>query len=176
MLASQQLQRCSASRWLAAARCVAAPPRTSEHIDPSTDTITMKPRCVWTIFLPIFLLPIMPTRSAPIVTMQTRYVGGFWSLDYLALDFYYSASTGAEFTNFGLEVTSSNGARILDPVRSQAGWYDQGGDAADTWANTPFSLLFGNAPSSVFQNYKPNAPGQSPIPTAHLDWEIFDSE
>jgi len=110
-------------------------------------------------------------QAAPIVTMTEGTLSGN-----KVLDFYYSASAGAEFTNYNLQVTSSNGANILDPVRTSAGWWDQGGDANDTWANTPFSLLFGSAPSSVFQVYKPTAPSQSPIPTAALKWEIFDNE
>jgi hypothetical protein len=112
-------------------------------------------------------------QAAPIVTMTSSLLTVPGSA---TLDFFFSSSAGAEFTNYNLDVLTSTGNGIQDPTRSATTWYDQGGDAPDTWANTPSSLLFGSAPSSVFQTYKPTAPGQSAIPTNHLQWEIFDTE
>jgi hypothetical protein len=119
----------------------------------------------------VLAVGVSVAQAAPIVTMQTSSLGGNTSLD-----FYYSASAGAEFTNYNLKVDTANGAKILDLIRTSAGWWDEGGDAVDTWANTPFSLLYGVAPSSVFQAYKPNAPSQSPTPTASMQWEIFSTD
>jgi hypothetical protein len=114
---------------------------------------------------------VSAAQAAPIVTMTESLQSGM-----KVLDFNYSASQGAEFTNYNLKVDSTNGANIQDPIRGASGWFNPGGTALDTWANTPFSLLNLGNPSSVFQTYKPTAPGASAVPTDHLQWEIFSTD
>lgn len=116
------------------------------------------------------LLVGVSANAAPIVTMTESTLGGF-----KALDFYYTASQGAEFTTYELQVHSDS-ANIQDPVKTAAGTFNAGGTAVDTWANTVSSLLGGGAPTYIFTSYKPYGLGASPAPTQNLNWTVFDTE
>lgn len=122
-------------------------------------------------FAVLAVLVVAASASAgPIVTMTQNSLGGF-----NALDFYYSAGQGAEFTTYELQV-HSDAANIQDPVKTAAGTFDADGDAVDTWANTVSSLLGGGGPSFVFTQYKPYGIGASAAPTKDLNWTVFDTE
>lgn len=105
--------------------------------------------------------------------MQTHYDGGFWSLDHMSLDFYYTASAGAEFTNYRLSIQTPDGPHILDPIKSAT--FDQDSDADDTFMNTVYSL-YGLGPASYnFSTYKPIGIGAGSPPISVLDWSVSDT-
>ena len=107
--------------------------------------------------------------------MKIDYVGGFWSLDHMALDYYYTASPGAEFTNYRLSVQSVNGAKILDPIKSAT--MDEDSDAADTFMNTVYSLFgFGPAGQTFLRCLQAgwHRAKDSP-PVSYIDWTVFDT-
>jgi hypothetical protein len=106
--------------------------------------------------------------ASPIVTMTETEIGG-----YKSLDFYYTASDGAEFTNFTLDVTNLNGDKLRDPTKSATS--DAGGDAVDTWANTVYSLNEYGPASYIYNAYKPVGIGSNNPPMAHLNWDVYDT-
>lgn len=109
------------------------------------------------------------SQAAPLVTATVKNIGG-----YDVLDFYYTASPGAEFTNYRLFVQMSGGQNtIQDPVKSAT--FDQDGDALDTWMNTVYSL-YGFGPASYnFNTYKPTGLGSNTPPINTIDWSVFDT-
>jgi hypothetical protein len=112
-------------------------------------------------------------EAAPVVTVKDHYVGGYWSLDQRVLDFYFTATPGAEFLNYRLRVDASNGAKILDPVKSAT--FDQDGDAVDTWMNTVYSLFGLGPPAQFFNSYRPTGIVTDSPPTQRIDWSVFDT-
>jgi len=109
--------------------------------------------------------------AAPTVSFEYTYVG---SLDYYAIDFFYSASPGAEFTNFRLNVVSTNGAKILDPITFQT--WDAHGDVVDTFMNSVYSLFDLGPPNVGFNSYKPiGIPPNDTPPVSRIDWSVIDS-
>ena len=91
---------------------------------------------------------------------------------YTACDFFYSASPGAEFTDFRLTISTSH-AMIVDPDPLRV--YDQDGDAVDTWMNTVCSLNGWGFATHVFYAYKPMGPIFDSPPVDYLDWAVFDT-
>jgi hypothetical protein len=112
----------------------------------------------------------MPVGARPVVTTSTVLDVGGSGLN--AIDFYYSSSPGAEFTNYRLDFQTLDDAGIHDPVPGQQ--QDAGGDAVDTFMNTIGSLMdLGNA-THLYGEYNPNsASGAGPI--SHIDWDVFDT-
>jgi hypothetical protein len=102
--------------------------------------------------------------------MQQGHVDGM-----LSLDFFFSASAGAEFQNYRLDVQNRNGALLQDPVKANT--FDPGGDATDTWMNTVGSLLGFNSLTSAnysFSVYRPVGIGSDSPPVSAIDWGVFD--
>jgi hypothetical protein len=90
-----------------------------------------------------------------------------------AIDFFYEASPGAEFTCYQLSFGTSNGARIYDPLPRNK--QDVGGDAIDTFVNTVGSLV-GDSDASILANpafYNPSGTA-APALVDELDWLVFD--
>lgn len=115
------------------------------------------------------ILVAAAAQAAPIVTMTPTPMGGN-----TALDFFYSASAPpAEFTNYRLEVRTTNGMKILDPNKSATS--DVGGDAEDTWMNTVYSLLDLGPASYNFNTYRPTGIGSDNPPRDFIDWSVFDT-
>jgi hypothetical protein len=107
--------------------------------------------------------------AAPIVTMvPTDLAGGV-----TALDFFYTSTAGAEFTNYRLRVENTNGLLLSDPI--QAAKEDQQSDAIDTFMNTVGSLFGAGAASYNHNVYNPGGFTPSPQPTALIDWDVFDT-
>ena len=106
--------------------------------------------------------------SGPNVTMTETSQGGF-----KILDFFYSSSTGAEFTNYKLNVQSSTGADLQDPIRAARS--DQDGDTLDTWMNTVDSLFGINTASYIFNAYNPASLGSGAPPVQQISWSVFDT-
>jgi hypothetical protein len=109
---------------------------------------------------------------------------------YKVLDFFYTASDGAEFTNYTLDVTSNGGAFLRDPARLQddrqidpaaAGQDGNTAGAVDTWANTVMSAagkVDGGYVASISANpahYQPTGSGAAPA-FQRLIWDVFDTE
>ena len=124
---------------------------------------------VFFVALAVVSLVAIAANAAPIVTMSASEIGG-----YKALDFFYTASDGAEFTNYHIDVQTDNGLKIQDPDKNATA--DAGGDAVDTFANTVYSFLDFGPASYVFDAYKPSGviPPQNP-PVNHLSWEVYDT-
>ena len=106
--------------------------------------------------------------ASQVLSVTETALGG-----YKALDFYYMASPGAEFWDYHIEITTSNGAKIQDPVKSALS--DAGGDAIDTWANTVYSLNDWGDASYIFDAYVPRGIHADSAPTSHLSWYVYDS-
>ncbi len=113
-------------------------------------------------------LVAVAVNASPIVTMSSSELGG-----YTALDFFYSASDGAEFTNYHIDVQTTNGDKIQDPNKSATS--SAGGTAIDTWANTVYSLNSYGPASYIFDVYKPIGIGSDSPPVSHLSWEVYDT-
>ena len=127
----------------------------------------MRSKAFFAAFVAVSLLAAVASASQ-IVTMTASEIGG-----YNALDFYYTANDGAEFTNYSLIVTTDGGAYIQDPNKSATS--DSGGDAVDTWANTVYSLNDYGPASYVFNSYKPTGIGSDSPPVAELNWDVYDT-
>jgi hypothetical protein len=125
-------------------------------------------------------------NAAPIVTMTatpvTRTQNG---TNYVALDFFYTNSPSAQFLNYRLTVSTTNGAKIDDPARAQRDrQYDSANEAAnsgnvDTYMNTVWSYASkesdGNTASYVFNTYNPSGAGTPSPPLSLIDWSVFDT-
>jgi hypothetical protein len=120
---------------------------------------------------PVGLPPIAPPVSIfpPNLHATTTVDVGGSGMN--AIDFYYSGSAGAEFTNYRLNFETSNGAHIYDPSPDQL--QDAGSDAIDTFMNTVGSLLdVGNA-THLHGEYDPRS-STAGGPISQIDWDVFD--
>jgi hypothetical protein len=110
--------------------------------------------------------------AAPSMTMRQSFTGGYWSLDYSVLDFFYTASPGEEFLNYRVTVSSINGAKILDPIKTHT--FDQDSDAIETFANSVYSLFGLGPPTILYNAYRPIGLSPNNPAVALLDWSVAD--
>lgn len=112
------------------------------------------------------------SQAAPIVTAVDHSDGSYGGNN--GIDFYYTGSAGAEFTNYRLSLETTGGSlTLLDPTKANTS--DQDSDAIDTFMNTVYSL-YGFGPASYnFNTYKPTGPGSNSPPVAKIDWSVFDT-
>jgi hypothetical protein len=139
----------------------------------------------------LFALVASSAVAAPLVTMvqstQTRtQIQGAGT--YGVLDFFWTNTPGAEFTNYRIIVNATIGS-LFDPSRLQDDrqMHPQSGladgntaGAVDTWANTVMSAAAKDdggyfASRSVNPgSYNPTGLGAAP-PFTFLDWSVFDT-
>ena len=137
----------------------------------------------------LFICVATSASAAPIVTATTTYgivrSQAQGAGTYQAIDFYYTASPGAEFTNYRLTIQAVGGF-LYDPARLQD---DRQQDdvsetntagSVDTYANTVMSAAAkndGGYTSTIFANgasYSPTGSGAAAAFT-FLDWSVFDT-
>jgi hypothetical protein len=111
-----------------------------------------------------------PACGDPVVTyLTTTNIGGS---GFDAVDFFYEATPGAEFTCYQLTFGTSNGTMIYDPLPGARG--DPDSDAVDTFMNTVASLYGEGDASYLYGTYKPGGPNAAPAFVDSLDWVVFD--
>jgi hypothetical protein len=111
-----------------------------------------------------------PACGDPVVTyLTTTNIGGS---GFDAVDFFYEATAGAEFTCYQLTFGTSNGGMIYDPLPGARG--DSDSDAVDTFMNTVASLYGEGDASYLYGTYKPGGPNAAPAFVDSLDWVVFD--
>jgi hypothetical protein len=121
------------------------------------------------LFAAVALIMASLAGGSPVVTMSTTLdIGGS---GYNAIDFFYASTPGADFTNYRLNIETTNGAYIYDPAPRQR--QDAGSGSIDTFMNTVGSYLGIGDAVQIQNTYKPS--GESGSPISRIDWSVFDT-
>lgn len=109
--------------------------------------------------------------GSPVVTISTT--ANIASSGYDAIDFYYASTDGADFTNYRLNLETTGGGFIYDPLQNEL--QNMGSSSIDTYMNTVGSYLGISNATHIQNTYKPSGPGADGSSISRIDWSVFDT-